>query len=243
MVRTAVDPRPDHYRILGVAPDAGHDEIAAAFRSLAKRWHPDAPAGDAARFTEVHAAWEVLGDPARRLEYDLARRARLDAAARRTPVPTTQRVLPRPPTRRGAQAMLWGGIVATIAGLAVAVLTAALVADAARFRERSVAVDAVLVGPRGDREIEFTTRDGRTFRVPEPDAANPGVREDTLAIRYDPDDPTEVRVDESTLARDLTIGTVALKLLVAGPVFVVIGARRLRRLPKIPLDVRARGPA
>ena len=48
-------------------------------------------------------------------------------------------------------------------------------------------------------------------------------------IRYDPDDPEQVIVDGDSFGRDITLGVVALKLLVAGPVFVVLGSRRLRR--------------
>jgi hypothetical protein len=232
MVRAAVDARRDHYAVLGVEPDADPAEIAAAFRRLAKRHHPDAPGGDAARFAEVRDAWEVLASPTRRLEYDLERAAHARAAAQRhrLAVPVTQRTTGRPPTRRGALALVWAGVACTAAGVAVAVLTFALASDTARFRAGSVPVDAVRVGGPGDRQIEFTTLDGETVRVAEPKAANPGVRGDTIAVRYDRDDPARVRVDESTVARDVTIGIVGAKLLAGGPVLAIAGARRLRRL-------------
>ena len=50
----------------------------------------------------------------------------------------------------------------------------------------------------------------------------------TVAVRYDPANPTHVVVDASTFGRDITLAVVALKLLVGGPVFVALGARRLR---------------
>ena len=50
----------------------------------------------------------------------------------------------------------------------------------------------------------------------------------TVAVRYDPANPAHVVVDASTFGRDITLAVVALKLLVGGPVFVALGARRLR---------------
>lgn len=69
---------PDHYQTLGVSPEATHQEIKAAFRRLAKKHHPDLsklPATQAeALFHSINAAWEVLGDPDRKKEYDRSRR-------------------------------------------------------------------------------------------------------------------------------------------------------------------------
>ena len=56
----------------------------------------------------------------------------------------------------------------------------------------------------------------------------------TVRVRYDPSDPTHVIVDANTLGRDITLAIVALKLLIGGPVFVVLGARRLRRRARAP---------
>lgn len=63
----------DPYAILGVARSASADEIKRAYRKLAKQWHPDRNAGNAAaeqRFKEIQAAYEVLGDPQRREQFD-----------------------------------------------------------------------------------------------------------------------------------------------------------------------------
>jgi curved DNA-binding protein len=66
----------DYYHILGVAPDADTKEIKAAYRKLARKYHPDMnPDKDAEeRFKEVAEAWEVLKDDHRRAEYDELRR-------------------------------------------------------------------------------------------------------------------------------------------------------------------------
>jgi len=63
----------DHYRVLGLERNAGPDDIKRAFRSLARKYHPDAnPEPDAeARFKEINAAYEVLSDPVKRERYDL----------------------------------------------------------------------------------------------------------------------------------------------------------------------------
>jgi molecular chaperone DnaJ len=62
----------DHYTVLGVARDAGPDEIKRAYRRLARQHHPDVNAdADDERFKEVTAAYEVLSDPERRRRYDL----------------------------------------------------------------------------------------------------------------------------------------------------------------------------
>ncbi len=70
----AVAKSASHYERLGVAPHASHDEIRRAYRSLAQAHHPDAnpEVAAAATMVEINAAWEVLGDPDRRREYDRA---------------------------------------------------------------------------------------------------------------------------------------------------------------------------
>jgi molecular chaperone DnaJ len=64
----------DYYKILGVRSDASDKEISRAYRKLAKQHHPDANPGHEDRFKELSAAYDVLGDPEKRKEYDEVRR-------------------------------------------------------------------------------------------------------------------------------------------------------------------------
>jgi curved DNA-binding protein CbpA len=63
---------PDYYAILGVHPSAEGDVITAAFKTLAKKYHPDTArsSSSSARFIEVQEAYDVLRDPIRRKNYD-----------------------------------------------------------------------------------------------------------------------------------------------------------------------------
>ncbi|MEY2974066.1 MAG: hypothetical protein RIR49_486 [Actinomycetota bacterium] len=67
----------DYYAVLGVSPEATAKDITRAYRKLARELHPDKNPGDTAaeeRFKQVAAAYDVLGDEAKRAEYDEVRR-------------------------------------------------------------------------------------------------------------------------------------------------------------------------
>lgn len=66
-------PFKDYYAVLGVARDAGPDEIKKAFRKLAREHHPDTAADKVKseeKFKEINEAHEVLSDPEKRAKYD-----------------------------------------------------------------------------------------------------------------------------------------------------------------------------
>lgn len=64
----------DYYKVLGVPATATDAEIQRAYRKLAKQYHPDTHPGSEERFKEITAANDVLGEPAKRKEYDDVRR-------------------------------------------------------------------------------------------------------------------------------------------------------------------------
>lgn len=64
----------DYYETLGVAKDAGVDDIKSSYRKLARQYHPDVTKEDPKhaeeRFKEISEAYEVLADPDKRKLYD-----------------------------------------------------------------------------------------------------------------------------------------------------------------------------
>jgi DnaJ-class molecular chaperone len=63
-----------HYELLGVSSDASESEIKAAYRRLARKFHPDSgQPGDVERFREIQRAYETLSDPEQRRSYDRSR--------------------------------------------------------------------------------------------------------------------------------------------------------------------------
>ena len=70
----------DPYKVLGVARDAPDEEIRRTYRKLAKQLHPDLNPSNRAsaeeRFKKVSAAYDIVGDPEKRKQYD---RGEIDA--------------------------------------------------------------------------------------------------------------------------------------------------------------------
>jgi curved DNA-binding protein len=74
----------DYYEILGVARDASPEAIKKAYRTLARKHHPDVNPGDKkaeARFKEAQAAYDVLSDAEKRSLYDRFGRAGIEGMA------------------------------------------------------------------------------------------------------------------------------------------------------------------
>lgn len=72
----------DYYEILNVPRDASLEDIKAAYRRLAREYHPDVRKDDPRaeeRFKEINEAYQVLSDPERRAEYDRAARSGVSA--------------------------------------------------------------------------------------------------------------------------------------------------------------------
>ena len=74
VTRAAEEQLPDYYKTLGVARDASSDEIKDAYRTLAKKFHPDKNPNNqeaaSQRFAAIGDAYQVLGSGDKRVEYD-----------------------------------------------------------------------------------------------------------------------------------------------------------------------------
>lgn len=96
-----------HYEVLGVAPDVSEEDLRRAYLRLARRYHPDrqldgdprAAADAEARMRRINGAWQVLGSPSTRAEYDRSLRAP-DASAPGASAPGASATAPtvRPPS-------------------------------------------------------------------------------------------------------------------------------------------------
>ena len=78
------DNKRDYYEVLGVNKGASEDEIKKAYRSLAKKYHPDMNPGDKTaevKFKEVNEAYAVLSDSDKRAKYDSYGHAAFDPAS------------------------------------------------------------------------------------------------------------------------------------------------------------------
>jgi curved DNA-binding protein CbpA len=90
----------DYFAVLEISPGASEQEIRAAYRRLARRYHPDLhPERPDAhqRLKEVNAAYEVLGDPVLRARYLRTRRVQVRIQADPRPAPATQSRPAAPP--------------------------------------------------------------------------------------------------------------------------------------------------
>jgi len=68
----------DYYKILGVEKNASLDEIKLAYRRLAAKNHPD-KGGDTQAFQKIQEAYNVLGDPQKKQQYDNPQKSMFDS--------------------------------------------------------------------------------------------------------------------------------------------------------------------
>jgi molecular chaperone DnaJ len=74
----------DYYEVLGVSKTASEADIKKAFRTIAKKYHPDMHPGDKEceeKFKEAQEAYAVLSDPDKRRQYDQFGHAAFDGSA------------------------------------------------------------------------------------------------------------------------------------------------------------------
>jgi hypothetical protein len=171
----------DPFAVLGVAPGAGEREVLAAYRELAKQWHPDRGGGERAerRMAEINAAYDLLRAaaaqaaappaPAHAQQAARGRGAWLNDAVRRALGPELLAVLePDEPVRLVTPVSTWASPRAVLAVTDRRLLW--LLDDAPVARVRSlgfrdiVAVDVALRRPRRRvATITFRSLSGRRF--------------------------------------------------------------------------------
>ncbi|MDZ4825689.1 MAG: DnaJ domain-containing protein [Actinomycetota bacterium] len=219
----------DFYAVLGVERDATDDDIARAYRTLAKQLHPDsgATAEQVTRFVDVTTAYDVLADPDLRRDYDRVRLVeRVTVEAGPMPAFKPAKVRRVEFTRKRAWFALAAGIGLLVVSIVVGWATWSLHERDAQDRADTVAISAFRTEVDGAPYVAFDVGSDH-YVVPEPERKEKGGIGGVVDIRYDPDDPTQVIADESRAPRDITLAIVALKLFVGGAVFTFLGTRRL----------------
>ena len=81
----------NYYIILGIPASSTQEDIKAAYKRLAKEYHPDRYPEGHTPFQNIQEAYSVLGDPSRRRDYDQRRSGR--------PIPAAHRSHARPSDR------------------------------------------------------------------------------------------------------------------------------------------------
>lgn len=61
----------NYYEILGVTPDSDMCEIKSAYRTLARKYHPDMTGGNINKFKEINEAYETLSNERKRMQYNM----------------------------------------------------------------------------------------------------------------------------------------------------------------------------
>ena len=224
----------DYYALLGVAPNADADAVTRAYREQAKRFHPDATSDEVAarRFSDIAAAYAVLGDPRQRREYDRVRSERAVGVARDgtlvgVPGPPPRKKARKPWSRRRSITVFVVGLLCAVLGIGASFLTWSMHEHDAHQRARFVPVIAERTAGAG--MVTFVTRNGARMIVPEPrQHGDPNGAGTTVNIRYDPANPEHVILDSGTMGRDITFAIVSLKLFIGGLFLAGISWKRLR---------------
>ena len=128
----------DPYAVLGVPRTATREEVARAYRTLAKQHHPDAGAPPSTTMARINEAWSILGSSSRRASWDEAhavvRAPHWAAAPPRAPQRPERPVAP-PPSRMDSGLAAFGVVAVVVLLVGVTMLGLAAIADPAPTTE------------------------------------------------------------------------------------------------------------
>ena len=82
-----VESMKDPYKILNVTRDAEQEVVAAAYKALARKYHPDVSELDAQRMKEINWAYDLLRDARRRAQWDYQRTNTQTSTRSKDPAP------------------------------------------------------------------------------------------------------------------------------------------------------------
>src|SRR5690242_17551173 len=151
------------YARLGVDPSAPQAAITAAFRRKARVLHPDVPrTGNTEAFVWVKEAYEVLGDPRKRADYD--RSARTTSTAPLRTAPEIEEVPLLWPKFSDLPLALWSGF-GTVFSLASGMAVYELTRPASHEAVTEIRPTAPAVAPLTTAKAEVTTVGGATHYV------------------------------------------------------------------------------
>ncbi|MBL8471141.1 MAG: DnaJ domain-containing protein [Rhodocyclaceae bacterium] len=170
----------NYYALLGIRGNATSEEIKRAYRKLAMAWHPDRNAAPAAeeKFKRIQYAYEVLRDPPRRAEYDLATRYRWTYVP-----PETDVEAEAPPPRRAAEPASSGPATPSATEAAAEPAQASTAAGEAgraksgRSSSKGAATDSAARGRAKRSAPEKATAEAEAGEEPESAAAGPAETE------------------------------------------------------------------
>ncbi len=163
----------DHYKTLGISPLAESEVVAAAYKALMRKYHPDANCGSDAvhQAQDLNEAYRCLRNPARRAAYDTLRANKVAPPSARPPRPS-------PPQRRTPPSRKTGhigktptfAIVRAVLGVVIAATFVSAIVGVTD-REESVAMSKSATNAFGDNNASFVPE--VRVRLDDPNSSSP----------------------------------------------------------------------